>query len=396
MRHRGQAPEGPQVSRQGRRRATPPRRRRRRRGAILARSFGKVFLGRDADTLADVAVKVEDARAVPRDECAVSFDDRDKTTDPHESHPGSNPGSGSCVRVSPLELERDAMTLVARVSGPAGFPRVHFFGEQPVFGRPSRVLVMDLLGPSLEDMSWAVSAGGPLSAATALMIADQALARVAAVHRAGIVHRDVKPDNLLLGNPDTPGGARTIHLVDFGLAARGPTAGTTREFKSPSGRAPSPSPSPSPSPFPNARDESRPASSPSSLQGTPQYSSAAADAGRPPTYSDDLEALVFSLSYLRAGTTPWVRAEDRGNFEATMRAKANATGADLAEDPEDAAWLGALLTHARETPFGSNINLGWCRGVVRRAFADATGGMRMRETPFDWEEAGVAAVSQRR
>ena len=91
-----------------------------------------------------------------------------------------------------------------------------------------------------------------------------------------------------------------------------------------------------------------------------------------------------------------MRAEDRGDFEATMRAKANATGADLAEDPEDAAWLGALLTHARETPFGSNINLGWCRGVVRRAFADATGGMRMRETPFDWEEAGVAAVSQRR
>ena len=358
-------------------------------------SFGKVFLGRDADTLADVAVKVEDARAVPRDECAVSFDDQDENTHAHESDPGSNPASGTCVRVSPLELERDAMTLVARVSGPAGFPRVHFFGEQSVFGRPSRVLVMDLLGPSLEDMSWAVSAGGPLSAPTALMIADQALARVAAVHRAGIVHRDVKPDNLLLGNPDKPGGARTIHLVDFGLAARGPAAGAAGVAGVASASA-SPSPSPSPSPSAVSRDETRPSPSPSSLQGTPRYSSAAADAGRPPTYSDDLEALVFSLSYLRAGTTPWVRAEDRGDFEATTRAKANATGADLADDPEDAAWLGALLTHARETPFGSKIDLGWCRGVVRRAFADATGGKRMRETPFDWEEAGVVAVSQRR
>jgi serine/threonine protein kinase len=64
--------------------------------------------------------------------------------------------------------------------------------------------------------------GGPLSATTTLMLADQTLARIAAVHRAGIVHRDVKPDNLLLGNPSRRGGARTLHLVDFGLAAPGP------------------------------------------------------------------------------------------------------------------------------------------------------------------------------
>ena len=35
------------------------------------------------------------------------------------------------------------------------------------------------------------------------------------------VHRDVKPDNLLLGLGE--GGGRTIHLVDFGLAAPGPS-----------------------------------------------------------------------------------------------------------------------------------------------------------------------------
>jgi serine/threonine protein kinase len=189
---------------------------------------------------------------------------------------------------------------------------VHFFGEQRVFGRPSRVLVMDLLGPSLEDMSWAVSAGGPLSAMTTLMVADQALARIAAVHRAGVVHRDVKPDNLLLGNPSNRGGARTVHLVDFGLAAPGPGGGAGSSGGG-GGDAQSESPTSSSSSSPAAGGwSSGGRSSSSGLEGTAQYSSAAADAGRAPTYADDLEALVFSLSYLRAGTTPWVPLELRG------------------------------------------------------------------------------------
>jgi len=46
---------------------------------------------------------------------------------------------------------------------------------------------MDLLGPSLEDMSWRVAAGGPLSRLTTLMVCDQALERIHAVHEAGYV-----------------------------------------------------------------------------------------------------------------------------------------------------------------------------------------------------------------
>jgi hypothetical protein len=346
-------------------------------------SFGRVFLGRDADGGEDVAVKVEDVHRAENaienaiDECQMksidSFDDDDSLWENEV--------------VTPLRLEREMLARVAKHSGPAGFPRVHHFGRQRVFGRLSRVLVMDLLGPSLEEMSWAVSAGGPLSATTTLMIADQALARLAACHRAGVVHRDVKPDNLLLGHPARGVGAnRALHLVDFGLAALGPAFVDETSVKAEEAFARSESDSEI---IADARRKEK-------ISGTPAFSAAAADAGRPPTYADDLEALVFTVSYLRAGTFPWCPPALRRDVEAVAARKADATAADLAADEADQVWMGALLKHARAAPFGAPFDLAFCRGIVRRAFAEASGGERMRDTPFDWEQAGVMAVPAER
>lgn len=56
----------------------------------------------------------------------------------------------------------------------------------------------------------------------ALAIAEQMLAAIAAAHRAGLVHRDVKPENVLVAEAPTGAGGNLVDSVvkvaDFGLA----------------------------------------------------------------------------------------------------------------------------------------------------------------------------------
>ena len=75
-------------------------------------------------------------------------------------------------------------------------------------------MVMDLLGPSLEDLFQTCKRSFDLK--SVLLIAVQMVKRIQSVHEERIIHRDIKPDNFLIGSTEQT--KDSVYIIDFGLA----------------------------------------------------------------------------------------------------------------------------------------------------------------------------------
>jgi serine/threonine protein kinase len=118
---------------------------------------------------------------------------------------GVGPGSPELLR-----FEQEAR--IAGALGSEHVVKVFDIGHDP--GKNAPFLVMELL--SGENLEALLDRIGALPAETAVRIAAQACAGLAAAHGAGVVHRDVKPANIFLVRRDD--GEVVVKLLDFGIA----------------------------------------------------------------------------------------------------------------------------------------------------------------------------------
>ena len=148
-------------------------------------------------------------------------------------------------------------------------------------------VVMQLLGQSLENLLQSYNKG--FSVATVLALAEQTLARIESFHNHGLLHRDIKPDNFVIGRGISSG---TVYIIDYGLAKQYKDPKTKRHIAYRNGKQ---------------------------LAGTARYASINTHLGTEQSRRDDLECLGYSLIYLAKGSLPWQGIKDASRKERYAR-----------------------------------------------------------------------------
>ena len=149
-----------------------------------------------------------------------------------------------------------------------GIPEVLTYGQNAKYN----ILIQTLLGSSTNYIFH--SYNKKFSMKDCCMLGIQMLDRLEYIHSKYIIHRDVKPDNFLVGFPDIS----IIYLIDFGLAKKYMSSRTGKHVKF----------------FINKK-----------WSGTSRFASANSLRGVVQSRRDDLESLCYILLYFMKGSLPW-------------------------------------------------------------------------------------------
>ncbi|KAJ7877596.1 kinase-like domain-containing protein [Mycena olivaceomarginata] len=276
-------------------------------------SFGDIYLGINVISGEEVAIKLESAKA----------------------------------KQPQLEYESKIYKILA---GGVGVPVVRWFGTEGDYN----AMVLDLLGPSLEDLFNFCNRAFSLK--TVLLLADQLISRIEYIHTRNFIHRDIKPDNFLMGIGKR---GNQVNVIDFGLA---------KKFRDPKTHLHIP-----------YRENKN-------LTGTARYTSINTHLGVEQARRDDLESLAYMLIYFLRGALPW-----QGLKAATKRQKYDRIMEKKMTTPTDLLCRGlpdefsAFLNYTRALRFDAKPDYSYLRKlfralIVRKGYQD--------DYVFDWSPQG--------
>ncbi|KAL2728383.1 casein kinase I isoform alpha-like isoform X1 [Vespula maculifrons] len=268
-------------------------------------SFGDIYLGINIANGEEVAVKLENVRA---------------------RHP---------------QLLYESK-LYKILHGGIGIPHIRWYGTE----REYNVLVMDLLGPSLEDLFTFCSRRFTIK--TVLMLADQMIGRIEFVHCKHFIHRDIKPDNFLMG---IGRHCNKLFLIDFGLAKKYRDSQSRMHIV--------------------YREDKN-------LTGTARYASINAHLGIEQSRRDDMESLGYVLMYFNRGSLPW-----QGLKAATKKQKYEKISEKKMSTPVEgfAAEFAMYLNYTRGLRFEESPDYMYLRQLFRILFRTLN---HQYDYTFDW------------
>ena len=228
-----------------------------------------------------------------------------------------------------------------------GFPKIFGFFEE----YNHNILIMEKLGPSLEKLF--NNNKKKFSLLTVAMIMEQILYRLEFIHSKYIVHRDIKPDNFLIGLGNKN---KTIYAIDFGLS---------KKFKESKSKLHIP-----------YRDGK-------CLLGTARYASINTHLGVEQSRRDDIEAVGYMMVYFLKGHLPWqgmIDSNPNKKYDKIKKLKIEIKLTDLCAGlPEETI---KFIQYARDMRFEDKPNYHYLRGLMRKMAIN--NGLKMDYNRFDW------------
>lgn len=253
----------------------------------------------------------------------------------------------SNIKTSVIELE---YSLYKALGTEEGIPNIEWIGEYKSY----KLIVLELLGPSLEKFF--IGCNKKFSKVTVSLLGDQMIRRLKYIHSKGIVHRDIKPNNFMLGRFSKSMdyiNEKTLYIIDFGLSKEYIDFETNTHL-----------------PF---RDGRR-------FIGTPRYASIGSHLGYKQSRRDDIESVSYILIYFLIGELPWQGIKAKSKAEKKEKIKEVKLEYDFSLNKEIPKQLITLLNYSKSLEYEERPDYNLILNLINEVLTEATSDFIV---PFD-------------